>query len=190
LTSGLQGIADTGRPWESSVPVEYNVFFFGVVVVAIVLSLLLFIKLSKSPFGRVLRAIREDEDVAMALGKNTFLFKLKSFGLGAAVAGLGGGLWGLYANAIDPSLFSAETTFLVWMAIIIGGTGSYIGAVVGTFIFMTFDYGVQFIPSSVPFSGELPHIRLIVFGVILIAIMAYRPYGLFGDKRRIEASEE
>jgi branched-chain amino acid transport system permease protein len=94
----------------------------------------------ESPFGRVLKAIREDEDVAQALGKNTNRFKIKSFMLGCALMGLGGILWLMAQGAVTPNFFRPRITFFVWIALIIGGAGSNTGSVVGGAIFAALLY--------------------------------------------------
>ncbi|WP_396612293.1 branched-chain amino acid ABC transporter permease [Haloferax sp. S1W] len=85
----------------------------------------------ESPFGRVLKAIREDEDVANALGKNTDRFKIKSFMLGCALMGLAGILWLMPQGAVTPNFFRPRVTFFIWIALIIGGAGSNTGSVLG-----------------------------------------------------------
>ncbi|MFC7128132.1 branched-chain amino acid ABC transporter permease [Haloferax chudinovii] len=89
----------------------------------------------ESPFGRVLKAIREDEDVANALGKNTDRFKIKSFMLGCALMGLAGILWLVPQGAVTPNFFRPRVTFFVWIALIIGGAGSNTGSVLGGAVF-------------------------------------------------------
>jgi branched-chain amino acid transport system permease protein len=91
-----------------------------------------------SPFGRVLKAIREDEDVARALGKNTNRFKIKSFMLGCALMGLAGMLWVYYGlGQLNPLAYRPQWTFYVWVALIIGGAGSNTGSVMGSALFVS-----------------------------------------------------
>lgn len=187
LTGGVQGISNVKEAFAGSTPVTYNYVYLGVVLAVLVLTYLTFIHLSRSPFGRVLNAIREDEQVPKALGKNTMIFKLKSFGLGAAAAGLAGGLWAHFADAISPELLTPNLTFLILTAIILGGVGSYAGAVLGTVVLLSLYQGVQYVPQDIPLSSELPYIRMILIGAILILVMYYRPYGILGNKKRMQA---
>jgi len=90
----------------------------------------------QSPFGRVLKAIREDEDVANALGKNTSSFKIKSFMLGCALIGLAGIFWVGSRGQVSPNVFKPKITFYVWIALIIGGSGSNTGSVLGATLFV------------------------------------------------------
>jgi len=187
LTSGTQQIKNIPRPLSGAVPVRYDLFYFGLVVLAVVVGTLVFRRFSTGPFGRVLHAIREDEAVPRALGKDTTRFKLKSFGLGAAIAGLAGALWAHYFYAIAPSMFAPGLTFSIWAAVIIGGAGSYGGVLVGTAFIVGVRQGTRFIPADVPFSGDLPYIRLMLIGAALIAVLYFRPQGLFGDAERLRA---
>jgi branched-chain amino acid transport system permease protein len=196
LTSGAQGINDIPRPASGVFPLDvggfvvgYDLFYLGLVLALLAGIFVVFRRLSTSPFGRVLHAIREDEDVPRALGKRTAVFKLKSFGLGAAVAGLAGGLWAHFFFAITPTQFLPSLTFSVWAAVIIGGAGSYVGAIAGTVFIVGIRQVTRFIPNSVPFSSDLPFIRLIVIGIALIVVLYYRPEGLFGDRERLAAGQ-
>ncbi|MFD1686616.1 branched-chain amino acid ABC transporter permease [Halobellus litoreus] len=94
----------------------------------------------ESPFGRVLKAIREDEDVANSLGKNTNRFKIKAFMLGCALMGLAGILWLMTSGAVTPNFFRPRITFFVWIALIIGGAGSNTGSVLGGAVFAALLY--------------------------------------------------
>ncbi|MFC7046664.1 branched-chain amino acid ABC transporter permease [Halobacteriaceae archaeon GCM10025711] len=114
-----------------------NSLSYAVVLLAFVAGFYwLLMRTGRSPFGRVLKAIREDEDVASALGKNTSLFKIKSFMLGCALMGLGGILWQLRQGAITPGSFRPEITFFIWVALIIGGVGSNTGSILGSIVFV------------------------------------------------------
>lgn len=190
LTSGAQSLKGIERPLEGTVPIRYNLFYFLLVLGVVVASYLVFRRLSNSAFGRVLHAVREDEEVPLALGKDTTWFKLKSFGIGAAIAGLAGGLWAHYVYAITPNMFLPSLTFTIWAAVIIGGAGSYLGAIVGTVFVVGIRQVTRFVPSDVPFGDDLPYLRLVVIGILLIAVLYYRPYGLLGDKERMLAGSE
>jgi branched-chain amino acid transport system permease protein len=190
LTGGVQGISSIPRPLSDTVGVDnYNLFYFAVVWALVGLVYLLFRRLQRSPFGRVLWSIREDEQVPKALGKHTTVFKLKSFGLGAAVAGLAGGLWAHFSRAITPGLLEPHLTFLILTAIIVGGTGSYLGAVIGTVGLMSLYQAVEYVQWSGPLGDKLPFIRMMIIGVVLILVMYYRPHGLLGDAERKTAGE-
>jgi len=116
-------------------PVIDGVAYGIVLLVGVGLFYLLLTRTGQSPFGRVLKAIREDEDVANALGKDTDRFKLTAFVLGAALMGLGGILWYSGRGSVTPPSFRPNITFFVWIALIIGGAGSNTGSFLGGAIF-------------------------------------------------------
>ncbi|WP_435184710.1 branched-chain amino acid ABC transporter permease [Halobellus sp. EA9] len=114
---------------------------YGVVLLSFVaLYYWLLKRTGESPFGRVLKAIREDEDVANSLGKNTNRFKIKAFMLGCALMGLAGILWFMRSGAVTPNTFRPRITFFVWIALIIGGAGSNTGSVLGGAVFAALLY--------------------------------------------------
>ncbi|WP_299334693.1 branched-chain amino acid ABC transporter permease [Haloplanus sp.] len=187
LTTGAQTLKNIPRPLDATIPFSYDLFYFVLVWALVGVCYLLFERLSSSPFGRVLHAIRENDDVPLALGKNTYVFKLKSFGIGAAIAGLAGGLWAHYVYAISSIMFLPSITFLIWAAVIIGGAGSYTGAILGASVIVFLRQITRFIPGDVPFGDQLSYIRLMVVGVVLILVLYYRPQGLLGDAERLQA---
>lgn len=117
-------------------PVVVNWSYTVVLVVFVAAVYWLVTRVGYSPFGRVLKAIREDEDVAGALGKNTASFKVKVFMLGCALMGLAGILWRGSQGQVFPGVFQPEFTFYVWIALIIGGAGSNTGSVIGAAVFV------------------------------------------------------
>ena len=190
------------------------ILYVLLLAVAIGLFYLLLDRLGKSPFGRVLKAIREDETVARALGKDTRLFKIKAFTVGAALMGLAATLWYLESGGVRPDNFRPETTFFIFVALIIGGAGSNLGSIVGGIVFGTFllqgpeiierIINQQFSPAASPetifdaFGGvdpllaftveNLPSIRIILLGLFLIYLIQRRPEGLVGDRKEIASS--
>jgi len=135
-----------------------------------------------SPYGRVLRAVREDEDVPRALGKRTFRYKVQSMMFGSALAGAAGGLWATHIGFIDPTQFTSEITFFAFTAVIIGGSANNRGVVVGTLVFWTLHTGTRFLNDFFPaeFATQLAALRLMFIGVLLIVILYYRSEGLLG----------
>lgn len=117
-------------------PSVVNNWLYAIVLLVFVVAFYwLLARIGNSPFGRVLKAIREDEDVARALGKNTNLFKIKSFMVGCALMGLAGILWQGSLGFVNPNTFLPQVTFFIWIALIIGGAGSNTGSVVGAALF-------------------------------------------------------
>jgi neutral amino acid transport system permease protein len=137
-----------------------------------------------SPYGRVLRAIRDDEDVPQALGKRTFRYKIQALMFGSALAGAAGSLWAVNIGFVDPSQFGDIITFFAFAAVIIGGTANNRGVVLGTAVFWIINSGTRFLDSAVPseFSVQVAAARLILIGTLLIVILYYRPEGILGEQ--------
>jgi branched-subunit amino acid ABC-type transport system permease component len=115
-------------------------------------------RIGQSPFGRVLKAIREDEQVANALGKNTASFKIKSFMVGCALMGLAGILWQFRQGAVTPTAFRPRITFFVWVALIIGGAGSNTGSILGGAIFAAVLFqGPRYVKNVINNTIQLPN---------------------------------
>ncbi|MFC4359328.1 branched-chain amino acid ABC transporter permease [Halobium salinum] len=134
-----------------------NWYYAFVLLVVVVAYYWLLQRIGHSPFGRVLKSIREDEDVARALGKNTRLFKIKSFMVGCSLMGLAGILWFGSYGFINPNTFLPQVTFFVWIALIIGGAGSNTGGVVGAAMFAAVLFELpRYLASIAGDTGGLP----------------------------------
>ncbi len=140
-------------------------------------------RLARSPFGRVITAIRDDEVAVKALGKDPTWFKVKVFAIGASLAGLAGGLQAHYITYISPEQFLAVITFYVWMAMLMGGAGRLTGSVVGAGILVALLEGSRFLRDFIPGVSEvqMANLRLLVIGVAIILVVRFRPQGLFGS---------
>ena len=143
--------------------------------------------LAKSPWGRVLKAIREDEEVATALGKNVFWYKLQAFMLGGAIAGIAGAFYAWQLTTIYPSNFETLITFNVWTMVVLGGAGKNPGALLGAVIFWAYDALTRFyLPKLGWFSSsEEGAFRVMVIGLILMILMMWRPQGILGKKEEL-----
>lgn len=143
--------------------------------------------LVKSPWGRVLKAIREDEEVAKALGKDVFWYKLQAFMLGGAIAGLAGAFYAWQLTTIYPSNFETLITFNVWTMVVLGGAGKNPGAILGAVIFWAYDALTRFyLPKLGWFdSSEEGAFRVMIIGLILMLLMIWRPQGILGKKEEL-----
>src|SRR5881296_847203 len=142
----------------------------------------------ESPWGRVLRAVREDEEATMAVGKNTFRYKLQVFAIGGALMGLAGWLFALTLLYIEPSgSFAPAITFSVWVMVIVGGAGNLRGAIAGAFVIYGLEWlSVQLKDAAPDFlKDSIPYIRLMIVGVLLIILIIYRPQGILREKKRV-----
>ncbi|UPW00454.1 branched-chain amino acid ABC transporter permease [Halorussus gelatinilyticus] len=147
----------------------------------------------ESPFGRVLKAIHEDEDVATSLGKNTFAYKVQSMMLGSALAGFAGGLTAIYFQSLVHTMFAPRVTFIAFLALIIGGTANNKGMILGATIYWAFQKATADIAGFFPTAARssVQALRLAFIGALLIIILYYRPEGLWGEKRTVaEVAEE
>ena len=157
-----------------------------VIVWAVALVLILLLQyVINSPWGRVLKSVREDEDAAAALGKNVFSYKLQSLSLGAALGALAGLFYAFQFSFFSPNDFEPLTTFFAWTIVILGGTARNWAVPVGALIFGLVFAGTRFFDFA-PFTyfdaPERAYLRLVVIGLILIALMAFRPQGLLGRR--------
>jgi branched-chain amino acid transport system permease protein len=135
-------------------------------------------RLARAPFGRVLRALREDEVLAAALGKDVASFKVRVFALGAAMAAVGGCLYAYYITFIDPTSFTVMESIFIISIVIVGGAGSLRGAALGAAVLVIMPEALRFLglPSSVA-----ANLRQIFYGLLLILFMVFRPQGLIGE---------
>ncbi|MCB0970361.1 MAG: branched-chain amino acid ABC transporter permease [Acidimicrobiales bacterium] len=148
-------------------------------------------QLVRSPWGRVVRAIREDEDAARALGKNVVVYKLQSFVIGGTIGGLAGALIVLNAGSVTPTRWIAPLTFALYTVVILGGAGTVWGPVVGAITYWFLLDAVDGVINNLWFdvsdttSGAL---RLALMGAGLMALMVFRPQGILGSRKEMLAS--
>src|SRR6478609_2425064 len=178
LTHGSLGLPGIPRPlWGGVSEKSYEALLLGLFVA---LEILL-----HSPFGRAIRAVREDDIVATTLGKNVVMLRVKAFALGGAIIGVAGAFHAYYLTYIDPSQFSATITAYVFMAVIAGGRGSNRGLLLGAATIMVFIEGSRFLKDlfNVLDATQLAAIRLILIGLGLILFLIYRPQGFLPEYR-------
>ena len=182
LANGSKGLYNIPRFLGDVVaPRNYDYLFLVVVLVVLAILYLAVERITKSPWGRVLRAIREDETTAAASGKNVFKFKLQAFILGAAIMGIGGALFTYNVRFLSPLTFDPLlATFIIWAMLMVGGSGNNKGAILGAFIVWGVWTRTQFLPG---FLGD-PEFRLFLIGFIIVAVMLLRPGGILGEGRK------
>jgi len=138
----------------------------------------------RSPFGRVLKAIREDEVAAEALGKDVFRFRVKSFVIGSVFAGLAGTLWGHYTTFISPGDFTLLETILVLLIVVLGGKGTEWGPVLGAVVLIFFQESLRFLRLPAEWTRYLAPLQQMIFGALLVLVMILKPDGLVREKGR------
>jgi branched-chain amino acid transport system permease protein len=187
LTNGVQGISGIPKLMDGLVPRAAEPVAVLALLVAVNLGAILMMRrIANSPFGRVIEAIRDNEEAVKSLGKDPAGFKMEVLMLGAALAGIAGAFYAHYISFISPEQFVPLVTFQIWMAIIMGGVGRASGALVGTLILMFFLEGSRFLRDIIPFipDVEMASIRLGVVGLAIVLFTLYRPQGLMGDFTR------
>ncbi|MEG1602205.1 MAG: branched-chain amino acid ABC transporter permease [Cloacibacillus sp.] len=142
------------------------------------------IKLLSSNFGNTLRAVRDDEVAAKAMGINTFRTRTISFVIGAFFAGVGGSLMGSLITTIDPKMFNFQLTFNILMFVVVGGLGSITGSLVGTVVITVLLEWLRFVEDSITFGSYvfpgIPGMRMLIFSILLLFIILYRREGIIG----------
>ncbi|MFM7365827.1 MAG: branched-chain amino acid ABC transporter permease [Cuspidothrix sp.] len=143
--------------------------------------------LVRSPWGRVLKSIREDEEIPKALGKNVFSYKLQSLMLGGAIAGIAGAFFAWQLAAIYPDNFQPQLTFDAWIMVILGGSGNNMGSILGAVIYFAYDALTrEFLPKIVPLDVErIGAFRIMFIGLLLMVLMIWRPQGILGKKEEL-----
>ncbi len=159
----------------------------GLLFCSLLLAALAFVlleRLVRSPWGRVLKAIREDEEVAKALGKNVFSYKLQSLMLGGFFMGIGGALYTWQQSNIYPYNFKSDLTFNVWILMVLGGAGSNPGVAIGAAIFWIYTSLTRDLDKVLPMipSAQIDAFRMVFIGLLLMGLMVWRPQGLLGNR--------
>jgi branched-chain amino acid transport system permease protein len=210
-SNGLNGFANEFQEWNPLSPSEayggrlfgeINFRFtgadvwemivgWGLVVVAVIVMWLLV----SSPWGRVIKSIREDEDAARSLGKNVFRFKMQSLILGGTFGAVAGMFFAISNNSVQPDNYSTPVTFFALTAAIMGGLGRVWGPVIGSALFwmiLAFTdnllrqlVGEEYIPTSIMADVQIGQVRFMLVGLGLVLLMIFRPQGILGDKREI-----
>ncbi len=176
-------------PWVYN---EYDwwvrIFGWGLVVIAAFITWRLF----KSPWGRVIKGIREDEDAVRALGKNVYFYKMQSLVIGGAFGALGGMIF-ILPRAVVPSNYQTSLTFFIYAILLLGGAATVFGPIIGSVIFwVLLSFFSGFLARAVE-AGWLPfmssvqagQLRFILVGVAIMLIVIYRPQGIFGNKKEL-----
>ena len=186
LTGGSRGLVGIPRPFESLGSDDFGLAYLAMVLVLLALVVAGLQALLHSPWGRVLRALREDEVACAALGKNIVRFRLTAFVLGAMLMGLSGALYAGFVGTTSPSEFLPIMTFQIWAMLIVGGSGNNYGAVVGSFVvwgLWTFS-GVVIVSVLPPqYQTQGGAVQAILVGLLLVLTLLLRPQGILGAKQ-------
>ena len=185
-TNGARGVSHIPKPLEG-LPEPWNQLGMMFIVLAIVLVLYILLETArKSPWGRVMSAIRENEEAAKAAGKNIERFRTEAFVAGAMLMGLGGGLMAHYLKFIDPNAAEPITaTFLVWVMLIIGGSGNNRGAILGAILIWTIWSATEILTSRLPdeLAIRSAYVRVFLIGLLLQIVIQRFSGGILPERR-------
>lgn len=193
LLGGAQGIRGFERPLRDTFGngFTYNLLFFVFVLILLILTYLFLERLIASPFGRLLRAIREDETAAQSLGKSPSRVRLTAFIAGSVIMGLAGGLYATFYAFISPQDVLPILTFQIWAMLIVGGAGNNKGAVMGTFlIWAAWTASGWALSRFAPLEVQLytGSIQFVLIGFVIVGMLLWRPQGLFPEKLVVSQS--
>jgi branched-chain amino acid transport system permease protein len=161
---------------------QYSLILAALCLAVLAASVWLSRRIFRSPYGRVLRAIREDEVVASAFGRSIWRPQLWVFVIGNFIAGIAGGLFIFYITAWSPAAFQPLETFALMGALIIGGSGNYWGALLGAFVVLEGLYEVSRYLPTLGHPEWTGSVRLIVIGILMLLVLRYRPEGLIPER--------
>jgi ABC-type branched-subunit amino acid transport system permease subunit len=188
---GWQAMLDAIRDWLGpmlGVQPSRDAVMAGIVWISALVLLALVSRLERSPWGRVLKGIREDDLAVAAVGKNVVAFKMQALVLGAILGGLSGLLLAFQIGVFSPDDYQPTLTFYAYLILILGGMTRVWALPVGAVLFSLLYSGTRFLnffPLSLFDSGSRAFLRLFLVGFLLVLFMALRPQGLLGDKRQL-----
>lgn len=187
VTAGSLGIKNIPKPFEAWGPPATDLAFLAIVI-AVTGAVFLFCQWIKhSPWGRTMRAIRDNEAAARAFGKDVDAFRLQAFAIGSAVMGLGGALQAHYFKFLSPEATEPLlTTFLVWVMLIAGGSGNNKGALLGALLIWVLWSSTELITGRLPedWAVKLAYVRILLIGLLLQVVLRFFPGGLVPDRAR------
>lgn len=187
---GISGIPQPLRAAFDS-PSAYGWFYLGIVALAVAACLVLVRWLTGTPYGRALKAIREGDDVPLALGKDARSLRIRAMVIGGALGGLAGALFAHFNAFIDPRYFLPLETFIVWAMVIVGGAGNHFGALLGAVIIQALYNSTRFVGDSLAFidADVVASLRMVVIGLLITGVVLFMPRGLLPEPRRRYANE-
>ncbi len=193
LSGGAKGLRGFERPLQEALGggLAYNALYLAMVVVVLVLVYLFLQHLVRSPFGRLLRAIREDETAAQSLGKSPARVRLTAFIAGSVIMGLAGGLYGGFYAFVSPQDVLPILTFQIWAMLIVGGAGNNRGAIFGAFlIWAAWTASGWALSRFAPVDYQLytGSIQYVLIGFVIVGMLLWRPQGLFPERLVVSQS--
>uniref|UniRef100_A0A7J3X7B9 Branched-chain amino acid ABC transporter permease n=2 Tax=Thermofilum pendens TaxID=2269 RepID=A0A7J3X7B9_THEPE len=157
---------------------------------SLALSYTVYLRLSTSRYGRVLRSIRDDELAALTLGRDVWKLRMKTLALGSTLAAIAGVVYALYTGAVNPDDFTVGKTFVVVMMVVLGGRGNPLGPLAGAALYILLDKALSFAKHLVAIPVDVNYLSYIIFGVSLLAVLRWRPQGLMPEKPPLTLRKE
>jgi branched-chain amino acid transport system permease protein len=191
LTNGADGLSGIPAPFKQELgPFMYNVFCLAVVSGVVLIVALFMRRLDRSPYGRALKAVREDQELVSFAGKRVQRFKFEAFALSAGLAALAGALYGHYQSFISPEHFQPLLTIYIFLSVTAGGVGRPAGAVLGAYAVILYIEATRFAAAAVPGISAVQGaaLREMMVGAALILILRWKPSGIMPE--RIPAAQE
>jgi branched-chain amino acid transport system permease protein len=208
ITGGSAGLDQFGTEFYAMSPIPKDaVFNLGSIAISademwirivawslVVLAALFLLVLTRSPWGRVLKGIREDEDAVRALGKNVFSYKLQSLVIGGTIASIGGMVFVMSSQTNVPTNWSTNFTFITWTILLLGGAATLLGPIVGGMVFFALMTLIESFLAVLVSSGiltflaveQVAQIRFLLVGLVLMLLVIFRPQGFFGSKKEVQ----
>lgn len=186
LFNGFNGVSGLVDPMGSTLGLSYNQYRYFLLALTGVVLLLVAVftnRLSVSPFGRLLRAIRDDEEAVAAFGRSVYKTKLKAYLLGAAFAGVAGGLFAAFLGAFNPSAWAPAEVLTLYAGVLVGGRGNVKGVVAGVFVvYIGFVEMTRYLPEVKGHQEFAPALRQVLIGLLIILFLRFRPQGLLPER--------
>ena len=192
VTRGPNGLYAIPKPFSRYLDSAFmsNLIFLIICIVTIVAIYYGLERVVKSPWGRVLRSIREDEVAAEALGKNVFMYRLQAFVLGCGIMGLAGAMYANFVRFISPQDFLPIFTIQVYVMLIVGGKGNNLGAIVGAIVIWALwsasDSLINFIVTP-DYQTQAAALRIIIVGMVLVLMLLFKPLGILPEKKHLSS---
>jgi len=180
VTKGPYGIPGIPKPEIFGIIFDNLYKFFALSAASALIVFLIAKRIYSSSFGLVLKAIREDELSAISLGKNVRRFKILAFAISSGIAAIAGTLYASYITYIDPTSFNLNESIFILSIVIVGGSGNLRGPIAGTLLMILLPEGLRFL--GIP-DGVAANVRQIIYALVLILLMRFRPQGLAGEYR-------
>ncbi len=185
IANGTDGLSGIPGPFRQALgPHLFNLQFLVILIVVTIVLYFLFERLAQAPFGRVLRGIREDEQVVQVAGKNVVLFKVKAFAIGTGALGLAGALYAHFSSFIAPDLFAPLLTLYIKLSLLAGGLGNNLGAIVGAVLVVFFLESSRFVIPLIPEISAVQGaaLRECLIALALLVVLRVRAQGLIPEK--------